>query len=186
MLSQKIQACQKCQISKYLPSGSCPVPGTGKGRKIMIVGEAPGVNEVMIGLPFVGAAGRMLHSILGKAQVSLNDVYITNTVKCRPCDAAGAKNRPPTDAEITACKDYLLEEIKSVAPKYIFTLGKVPTYTLLRKELKKSFKMKDIAGHVFLYDNIEVRPNYHPSYLMQYGKDVIQTATNIFSSINKI
>lgn len=180
--NNSILSCTRCPLHKMLPEGCLPVPGKGTKSSIFIVGEAPGSNEVDLGEPFVGAAGKMLSLLLEGAGIERSKVYITNVVKCRPTDD-GRKNRPPSEKEIETCKRHLWEEIKEQAPSVIFTLGKVPTYTLLNSRLKKSFKMSDVIGKKYRVDwgiVLTIIPNLHPSYIMQYGKDKIKLATDIF------
>lgn len=86
--------------------------------KIMLIGEAPGANEERTGIPFKGAAGEQLNTLLRQAGLKREDIYISNVVKCRP-----PNNRPPTDAEASACFTYLAEEITRVKPKVIVALG---------------------------------------------------------------
>ncbi len=98
-----------------------PVFGEGSiNSRIMFIGEAPGRNEDMIGRPFVGSAGKLLDDILSEVGLAREDIYITNTVKCRP-----PNNRTPYKEEIEACLPYLLEEISILSPKIIVTLGRV-------------------------------------------------------------
>jgi DNA polymerase len=158
----------------------------------MIVGEAPGENEVTVCLPFVGAAGRMLNTLLQNSDINREKIYITNAVKCRPTDT-GKKNRPPTSEETENCAEYLFKEIELVRPKIIFTLGKVPTYMLLAGadtclpfRPKKTFKLSDYVGSDFTctygYYSYKIIPNYHPSFLMQHGKAYIEKATEVFKN----
>jgi len=184
-----LETCNLCPIFSLLPNGCTPVPPVGpKTSSIMIIGEAPGATEVEVGMPFVGPCGRLLDRLLSSAGINRENVYITNTVKCRPTDD-GRSNRPPNSAEISTCtENHLFREIYYVRPTYIFTLGKVPTYALLAGPLKKSFKMKDVVGKVFPVSletiTISVIPNYHPSYIMQYGKEFDKKAIEVFVRYN--
>lgn len=184
-----LDTCNLCKIFSLLPNGCSPVHPTGpKNAKIMIIGEAPGATEVEVGIPFVGPCGRLLDNLLNSAGINRKNVYITNTVKCRPTDT-GTSNRAPTSTEISACTtNHLFMEINDVRPKYIFTLGKVPTYALLAGAIKKSFKLKDIVGREFPINSegisFSVVPNYHPSYIMQYGKEFNTKAIEVFARYN--
>lgn len=182
ILSSKIRGCRKCDLCNWQPVGGGPVAGDGSiDSSYMIIGEAPGENESVSGLPFVGAAGKMLDTLLDKASLKRDMFYITNIVKCRPTSDR-KKNRAPTQGEIDACKIHLWNEMQLVKPKYIFTLGKLPTYLLLSNQLKKSFKLTDVIGkkYTVTYSTAEIVPNLHPSYIMQYGKKWIQPAADIF------
>jgi DNA polymerase len=159
-----------------------PVSGIGPiNSSIMIVGEAPGQDESVIEEPFVGQAGRMLDVLLKDSGINRQKTFICNTVNCRPTND-GKKNRPPSKTEINSCKHWLLKQIDLVKPKLIFTLGKIPTHVLL--SLKPSFKLADYLGQPVKYIQNEVEyiivPNYHPSYIMQYGKKEVNTAIEIF------
>ncbi len=97
-----------------------PVPGDGSATSdIVFIGEAPGKNEDIEGRPFVGAAGKFLAEMLGSIGMERKNIYITNIVKYRP-----PNNRDPLPEEITACKDWLMEELKLISPKLIVFLGR--------------------------------------------------------------
>lgn len=119
--------------------------------------------------------------MLDTAGISRESVYITNTVKCFPRD--GKKARPPEKYEIEACKNHLLAEIGQIKPKVIITLGKVPTELLLNV---RNTPMKDIAGSIFDYSkDIIILPCWHPSFLMQYGRNTTDKAVEIFRKAKK-
>ncbi len=190
-LAEEIKLCQSCGLCKNMPFK--PIPGVGPSdARLMIVGEAPGEDESIMEEPFVGQCGRLLDRLLKEAGLERDQIYICNTVNCRPVE--GKKNRTPTQVEINQCKHWLYKQIGIVKPQVIFTLGKIPTRTILH--LKSSFTLKDYIGipHNTKFDlmyNFEeenpplfhfanVIPNYHPSYLMQYGKKELELAVNIF------
>ena len=112
----KIIDCEKCGLSKTRTSS---VPGKGSFTSdVIFVGEAPGRNEDLKGEPFVGVAGKKLSIALENAGISREDIYITNTVKCRP-----PNNRLPSKAEKETCRPYLQKEIEIIKPKIICVLG---------------------------------------------------------------
>jgi DNA polymerase len=125
---------------------------------LMFIGEAPGANEDRLGLPFVGQAGKLLDRLLVEIGLDRNDVFICNTIKCRPPD-----NRDPHPNEIEACNDYLRRQVDLIEPTVICTLGNFST-KLLRA---------DSAGISRLHGREEVRtigpravrlyPLYHPA-----------------------
>ena len=165
-----------------MPDNTDPVPGIGDpNADIMFVGEALGENEAIQERPFVGVAGQLLTKMLKEVGITREECYITNVVHCRPTTNGGKKNRAPTEEEITACKGWLWKEMQTVKPKIIVTLGKVPTYTLLHSKLKKTFKMGAVAGNVYDVDYIDSHfiPCWHPSYLLQHGKDKIEETKDI-------
>ena len=148
----------------------------GKGStqaKLMLVGEAPGADEDLLGEPFVGRCGDLLTKMLTGLGINREDVYITNTVKCRPVE--GKKNRPPKKEEIQSCKAWLWKEMQEISPKVIVTFGKVPT-SLLLKISKHKLKLGDVVGKMQHVDYTEsvIVPCYHPSYLMQTGRGKMQ------------
>ncbi|MEA3407555.1 MAG: uracil-DNA glycosylase [Chloroflexota bacterium] len=116
-ICEQIRQCQKCPLAA---GRTHAVPGAGPAdADIMFVGEAPGFHEDRQGLPFVGAAGNFLDELLASINLSREDVYITNVVKCRP-----PGNRDPQPEEIQACRPYLDRQIELIKPKMIVTLGR--------------------------------------------------------------
>lgn len=112
----KVIDCKKCGLSKTRTNS---VPGKGSFTSdVIFVGEAPGRNEDLKGEPFVGIAGKKLSIALDNAGISRDDVYITNTVKCRP-----PNNRLPSKTEKEICQSYLQKEIEIIKPKIICVLG---------------------------------------------------------------
>ena len=108
--------CTKCELSKTRTNS---VPGKGNFHSdVIFVGEAPGRNEDLRGEPFVGVAGKKLSLALENAGISRDDIYITNTVKCRP-----PNNRVPSKIEKETCQDYIKKEIEIIKPKIICVLG---------------------------------------------------------------
>ena len=108
--------CTKCELSKTRTNS---VPGKGNFHSdVIFVGEAPGRNKDLKGEPFVGVAGKKLSLALENAGVSRDDIYITNTVKCRP-----PNNRVPSKIEKETCQDYIKKEIEIIKPKIICVLG---------------------------------------------------------------
>jgi DNA polymerase len=114
--------------SKHAEENTCTLKATatqavfGRGNpnaQIMFIGEAPGKSEDLQGMPFIGASGKFLDAMLARANLKRDDIYITNIVKYRP-----PENRDPTREEIEACQDWLYEEISTIKPKVIVTLGR--------------------------------------------------------------
>ena len=151
--------CTKCQLSKgrtKVVFGNGPVP-----CDLMLIGEAPGAEEDLQGLPFVGRAGQLLTQIL--ASVGINrpdDIYITNTVKCRPPD-----NRAPLATEQEACAPYLEAQIKFVKPKIILLAGSPAVKAIL----KTDEPITTIRGKWLKLQgtDISVMPIFHPAYLLR-------------------
>ncbi|MDI6726628.1 MAG: uracil-DNA glycosylase [Smithellaceae bacterium] len=133
----------------------------GEGHEqaqLVFVGEAPGADEDMQGLPFVGRAGQLLTKIIVAMGLTRGDVYICNLLKCRP-----PGNRNPKEEEIAACEPFLIKQLAALRPKVICTLGSFATNTLLRNEAPISV----LRGHFHSYQGIKLMPTYHPAYLLR-------------------
>jgi uracil-DNA glycosylase family 4 len=186
-LFDEIRACTRCDLHKKLPGGCFPVQGVGNLKaSIMLVGEALGENEVNHQKPFMGLAGQLLNKILLDAGLVRDDLFVCNTVNCRPFE--GKKNRPPTKDEINKCKGWLWQQIVLVNPKIIITLGKVPSSTLLHEVIGKNPVMKEIVGkeHTVSYHTATIIPAYHPSYLLQHGRFYLEQTTELFKKVKEL
>lgn len=116
-IAQQITACEKCGLCKERTN---TVPGAGSpSADIVFVGEGPGKSEDEQGLPFVGAAGRVLNEMLGRIKLKREDVFITNIVKCRP-----PGNRDPEIEEKNTCYPYLEKQLEAIDPALVITLGR--------------------------------------------------------------
>jgi uracil-DNA glycosylase len=123
-IEAEVRGCPLCKLARTRKNA---VPGEGQlSAKIMFIGEAPGRSEDEKGRPFVGAAGRILDSLLEKAGIERSQVFITNVVKCRP-----PNNRVPEEDEAVACRPYLDRQIALIKPKVICILGKTAYSSLL-------------------------------------------------------
>ena len=153
--------CFKCNLSK---SRSRVVFAGGNPKaKVMIIGEGPGKQEDEEGIPYVGRAGKLLDRILLSQKITRDDVYISNTVKCRP-----PENRTPTDGEMAACKVYLNSQIQLIRPKIIILTGSAPVKNILSTKNPIS----KIRGQWF--DGpfaSKIMPIFHPSYLLRNESD---------------
>ena len=124
----------------------------------MFIGEGPGRDEDVTGLPFVGAAGQLLTKIIEATKLRREDVYITNVVKCRP-----PNNRNPDPDEIAACNPYLLRQIEIIKPELICALGKVSAQALLDTDVP----VGKLRGKVHLFQGIRLIVTYHPAALLR-------------------
>ena len=159
-LRSEVGLCEKCVLSKTRKN---IVFGDGSDKaKLVFVGEAPGEDEDIQGLPFVGKSGGLLTKIIEAMGLKRNDVYIANILKCRPPD-----NRPPAPDEILACRDNLRRQINAIRPKVICTLGKFASQTLLNTETPISA----LRGKFGTYNGIKVMPTFHPAYLLRNPGD---------------
>jgi uracil-DNA glycosylase len=150
----------------------------GKGNEeadILFVGEAPGKNEDEQGLPFVGAAGKNLDKLLNQTNLNLNDIYITNILKCRP-----PKNRDPTEEDIELHTPYLIKQIKEMQPKIVCSLGNYATKFFLAegniKIMKQQKNISEVHGKPIdiNFKNIKIKliPLFHPAAMI-YNRKLI-------------
>jgi uracil-DNA glycosylase len=155
---QQAQQCVKCP--QLASTRHTVVFGAGNAdADLMFVGEAPGANEDKQGLPFVGQAGRLLHTLLEEIGLARSDVFICNVLKCRP-----PGNRDPLPGEIDACQDYLFRQLELIEPRVVCTLGNFST---------KLLRADPSTGITRLHGREEVRrigprtvrlyPLYHPA-----------------------
>lgn len=160
-LKKTCEACRMCDLSK---TRDRVVFGSGNPMAdIVLIGEAPGAEEDISGLPFVGRAGKLLTLILEKAGIDRDkDMYIINTVKCRP-----PENRVPTDFEKNRCEDYLLSQLAIINPKVIVLCGATACQTFFYKPFWKKHKISDLRGNFFESQEIQFVPVFHPSYLLR-------------------
>jgi DNA polymerase len=126
--------------------------------ELAFVGEAPGANEDRMGLPFVGAAGKLLDQLLGEIGMSREDVFVMNVLKCRPPD-----NRDPHPNEIEACSDYLHRQIELIEPTVICTLGNFAT-KLLRSDTTGISRLHGQPEERVIGPRaVRLYPLYHPA-----------------------
>ena len=130
--------------------------------RLMFIGEGPGRDEDLQGEPFVGAAGQLLNKILGAMGLRREDVYIANAVKCRP-----PNNRNPEPAELAACRPYLEEQVRMVAPELIVLLGRVAMQAVLDTDAP----LGRMRGRFHEWNGITVACTYHPAYLLRTPED---------------
>ena len=154
--------CQNCELG-ITRNNVVFSDGNPDTAKAILIGEAPGENEDLTGTPFVGRAGKLLNEFLEKAGINREkDLYIINTVKCRP-----PKNRVPTNEEKNKCANYLYKQIKIVNPKILIFCGA----TALQSFYKDKIQISKIRGRWLevdvdgdKYKSIAI---FHPSYLLR-------------------
>ena len=125
---------------------------------LMFVGEAPGADEDIQGIPFVGRAGQLLTKIIEAIGLTRDDVYIANVIKCRP-----PGNRNPEPDEVETCEPFLFRQIDVIKPKVIVALGKFGAQTLLRT----LDPISRLRGRVYDYRGAKLIPTFHPAYLLR-------------------
>ncbi len=149
--------CTRCDLCQGRQS---IVFGDGNpDADLMFIGEGPGEQEDLRGLPFVGRAGELLTQMIEKGiGIPRSEVYICNIVKCRP-----PRNRNPLPPEVSACQPFLEGQIRAVAPKVIVTLGK-PAASLL---LGRNIAITRLRGTWQEFQGIPLMPTFHPAYLLR-------------------
>ncbi len=155
-LYDEIHECQKCSLGA---TRHHLVFGQGDPEaNIMFVGEAPGEQEDLSGVPFVGRAGKLLDKLLYEIGISREEVFIANVLKCRP-----PQNRDPLPEEIELCEKYLHRQIELIKPKVIIALGRVAANTLLRG----SNSLKSMRGITYRYHDVDLVVTYHPAAILR-------------------
>ena len=155
-LEAECRACSKCSLCETRTN--C-VFGTGNEKaRLMFIGEAPGEKEDLSGIPFVGAAGKLLDRFLEAVDIAREDVYIANILKCRP-----PKNRDPLPTEEDACIDFLRAQVKIIDPEIIVCLGRISAMRLI----KPDFKITKEHGIWFEKAGKRIMAVYHPSALLR-------------------
>ena len=153
------QACAECQKCALGATRTKSVFGTGNPHAdLMFVGEAPGEQEDLSGIPFVGRAGQLLDKFLYAVDIDRKDVYIANILKCRP-----PKNRDPLPEEEDACIGYLREQVRLIRPKVIVCLGRIAAMRLI----KPDFKITREHGTWFEKGTYLMTAVYHPAALLR-------------------
>lgn len=157
-LREKLKNCTKCPL--HCTRTNVVISDGSVSADIMLIGEAPGADEDKTGIPFVGRAGKLLNEFLIKAGLDRKkDLYIANTVKCRP-----PENRKPTKEEKIACEDNLKKQIDMVKPKVIILCGATAMESFIKD---KKLTISKARGQVFDINGIKLVPIFHPSYLLR-------------------
>lgn len=159
-LAQVAAACAACQRCPLAAQRQQVVPGEGNSQpEFVFLGEAPGFEEDRSGRPFVGPAGQLLDKMIAAMGLSRGEVFILNTVKCRPPD-----NRNPSSEEVAACAPYLAEQLSALSPRVIITLGAVALRALLSDPKAGVIRHR---GKALTWQSTPVVATFHPSYLLR-------------------
>jgi uracil-DNA glycosylase len=155
-LARLVSECRKCGLcdtrtNTVFADGSATA-------KLVFIGEAPGRDEDLKGLPFVGRAGQLLDKMIAAIQLKREEVYICNVLKCRP-----PENRTPAPDEVEQCQPYLEQQLALVRPALICALGLSAVQALLRTKSS----MASLRGRTFEYRGIPLIPTYHPAALLR-------------------
>ena len=155
-LHAEIEACDTCDLCRLIHH---KVPGQGDGNAdLMFIGEGPGAEEDLQGLAFVGAAGQLLTKMIAAIDMTREQVYICNVVKCRP-----PQNRVPTPEETAACLPYLRAQFALVRPRVVVLLGA----TAARAVLGEQIRITRDRGNWVERKGVWFMPTYHPAALLR-------------------
>ncbi|OGP55315.1 MAG: uracil-DNA glycosylase [Deltaproteobacteria bacterium RBG_13_52_11] len=163
-IRREIGDCTRCELHEGRNS---VVFGEGNPHAVLVfVGEAPGREEDLQGKPFVGKAGELLTRIIKAIDLTREEVYIANIVKCRP-----PQNRDPKPDEIRTCLPFLRKQLETIRPRIICALGTFAAQTLL----ETAERISALRGRFHPYHGARLMPTYHPAFLLrnpQFKKDV--------------
>jgi len=177
-LNKELQGCTACPLHEKRTQA---VLGRGNiDASLLIIGEAPGVEEDIHGLPFVGRSGKLLDSVLKSLHAS-NEAYITNLCRCRP-----PNNRAPTEEEIDQCQPFLKRTIDIIKPSVLLTLGRWASESLVKflsfSELRKQ---SSCFPEEYEYNSsiIPVFCTIHPAYVLRNPSAFDEFYTNVKAAI---
>jgi uracil-DNA glycosylase family 4 len=155
-IREDLGECTRCKLHKTRHS---IVFGDGNPKaQLVFVGEGPGHDEDMQGLPFVGRAGKLLTQMIEAMGLQRKDVYICNVVKCRP-----PENRQPEKDEVAECSPFLMRQIDAIAPKVIVCLGSTAAQTIL----ETNRGISQFRGQWLEFRGRKLMATYHPAYLLR-------------------
>jgi DNA polymerase len=166
---QHVAVCTKCTLHE---TRTKTVFGQGSpAARLVFVGEAPGREEDLQGLAFVGRAGKLLTKMIGAMGLTRDEVFICNILKCRPPD-----NRDPAPDEVSSCWPYLDEQLQIIQPEVIVALGRPAAQTLLRTKesigrLRGRWHDYYMSGMPMVGEPTPLMPTYHPAYLLRNPPD---------------
>ena len=156
-LNAQVRACRKCE--ELVCYRRQTVFGEGDLRpRVCFYGEAPGADEDAQGRPFVGAAGKLLTDIIRAMRLTREEVYILNSLKCRP-----PQNRTPLPQEVENCRPYALAQLEILQPEFIILLGAVA----VRSVLQSTDSVGRLRGRFHQFHGARVLVTYHPAYLLR-------------------
>jgi len=159
-LKQEYSTCSKCPA--LCSSRSQVVFGSGNPQaEVLFIGEAPGANEDKQGIPFCGMSGQVLNELLASVGLSREDIFITNTILCRP-----ENNRNPAKDEVENCRERLDKLIGIMQPKVIVTIGNFATERILGKK-----GITSLRGKVFEVEGKKIVPVIHPANYLYSGRN---------------
>jgi DNA polymerase len=179
-IARDVSECRRCELGRTRQN---PVPGEGSPRaRLVFVGEAPGGDEDMQGKPFVGRAGQLLNKMIAAMGLQRKDVFICNTLKCRP-----PQNRDPRPEEIVKCLPFLRRQIAAIRPEVVVALGAHAAKTLLNSEESIGRLRGRFHECRFLGEKgpvLKVMATYHPAYLLRYYSD--ENRRRVWEDLQKV
>jgi uracil-DNA glycosylase len=156
-IREELGDCTRCKLHRL--GRRQIVFGVGNpNAELMFIGEAPGHDEDVQGIPFVGRAGQLLTKIIEAIELKREDVYIANVIKCRP-----PENRNPEPDEVACCEPFLFRQVQAIKPRVIVALGTFAAQALLRT----NDPISRLRGKVFYYGTARLIPTFHPAYLLR-------------------
>ncbi len=157
VIREDIGDCVRCKL--HGQGRTQIVFGVGNpAADLMFVGEAPGADEDIQGIPFVGRAGQLLTKIVEAIGLTRDQVYIANVIKCRP-----PGNRNPDPDEVESCEPFLFRQIDAIQPRVIVALGTFAAKTLL----KTQDPISRLRGRVYDFRGAKLIPTFHPAFLLR-------------------
>ena len=173
-LRVQVAACHACPLAD---GRTQTVFGDGNPQaRVLFVGEAPGKNEDLQGVPFVGKAGQNLNTLLEIAGLQREDVFIANVLKCRP-----PGNRDPRPEEIEVCTPFLREQTRTIDPEFIVTLGNFATKFILKTDMG----ITRLHGALQKAGRFKVFPIYHPAAAI-YDHSKWEALENDFATLGRL
>ncbi len=174
-LQKQVTACTSCELHK---TRTQTVFGVGNhNADLMLIGEAPGAEEDIKGEPFVGRAGQLLNAMLYAINLTRDDIYIANVIKCRPPD-----NRNPNNNEMASCNNFLQQQINLIKPKLIVATGAVSAQHLLNT----TTPIGKLRSQLFKYNEIPLIATYHPAYLLRKPSEKCKSWQDLQFIINNL
>ena len=171
-----ITECKSCTKCKLRQNAIQVVPGAGNSNTdIMFIGEAPGKQEDIQGIPFIGSSGKFLNEMLASIDLKREDIYIANVIKCRP-----PENRDPDSEELLACSDWLTEQLRFINPKVVVTLGRFGMARFFGDK-----KISQIHGKVKIEGDRAYIALYHPAVAL-YNGSMREVLIKDFKIIKKV
>lgn len=170
-LESRAAGCEKCKLSEERKQ--VVFADGDAGADVFVIGEAPGAQEDEEGLPFVGRAGELLRRGFDKVGIPEQNVYITNTVKCRP-----PGNRDPHREELTSCRPYLDEQFDLVDPEVVLALGSFAIGYCLDEDTGVGAS----RGTVYEWNGTQLVTTYHPAYILRNNNQ----AQKFINDLNKV